>query len=94
LLIFIRRVGERLTIGDHITVSVEQVQGFNVRVGIAAPRQIAVHRREVFEQIQGETSGSRSAKTRESLRRPSASPFSSVKKRRRMAVLKGRVQMT
>ena len=54
MLILTRNVGERLLIGDEITVSIEQIQGLQVRVGVAAPREIAVHRKEVFERIQVE----------------------------------------
>ena len=54
MLILARRVGERLRIGDEITVSIEQIVGLQVRIGIAAPREIGVHRQEVFERIQVE----------------------------------------
>jgi len=45
---------ERLLIGDEITVSIEQIHGLQVRIGVAAPREIAVHRQQVFERIQVE----------------------------------------
>jgi carbon storage regulator len=54
LLILTRRVGERVFIGDEVVVSVEQVRGHQVRLGIAAPPQIAVHRREVLDRIQAD----------------------------------------
>jgi carbon storage regulator len=46
--------GERLLIGDEITVSIKQIHGLQVRIGVAAPKEIAVHRQEVFERIQVE----------------------------------------
>lgn len=54
MLILTRRAGERLLIGNEVTVSIEQVQGYRVRIGVAAPREIAVHRQKVFERIQVE----------------------------------------
>ena len=52
MLILTRCPGERLVIGDEITISIEQINGLQVRLGIAAPKQIPVHRLEVFEHIQ------------------------------------------
>jgi carbon storage regulator len=52
MLILTRRVGESIKIGAEITVSVQGVNGNQVRVGIEAPREVAVHRLEVFERIQ------------------------------------------
>ena len=54
MLILTRRVGETLMIGDQVTVTVLAVQGRQVKVGISAPRSVAVHRKEVFERIQRE----------------------------------------
>jgi carbon storage regulator len=54
MLILTRRVGEKLMIGDQVTLTVLGVQGRQVRVGIAAPKTIPVHRQEVFERIQRE----------------------------------------
>ena len=54
MLILTRRVGERLKIGHDVTVTVLSVKGNQVRLGIAAPRETAVHREEVYERIQAQ----------------------------------------
>ena len=51
MLILTRRVGETLTIGNAVTVTVLTVKGDKVRLGINAPKDIAVHREEIFERI-------------------------------------------
>lgn len=57
MLILTRRVGESLKIGDQCTVTVLGVKGNQVRVGIAAPKTVAVHREEVYERIKNEQGG-------------------------------------
>lgn len=52
MLILTRRVGETLMIGEQVTVTVLGVKGNQVRVGINAPKDIAVHREEIFERLQ------------------------------------------
>jgi carbon storage regulator len=54
MLILTRRVGETLVIGDNVTVTIVGVFGNQVRVGVTAPREVEVHRQEVFERIQSE----------------------------------------
>jgi carbon storage regulator len=57
MLILTRRVGETVMIGDDITVTVLGVKGNQVRVGVNAPRNVAVHREEIFERIKREGAG-------------------------------------
>ena len=52
MLILTRRVGESLMVGDDITVTVLGVKGNQVRIGVNAPRDVAVHREELYEPIQ------------------------------------------
>jgi carbon storage regulator len=51
MLILTRRTGERIRIGDSVTVAVLGVHGNQVRIGLEAPRELTVHRVEVFERI-------------------------------------------
>lgn len=57
MLILTRRVGETVMIGDDVTVTVLGVKGNQVRIGVNAPREVAVHREEIFERIKREESG-------------------------------------
>ena len=59
MLILTRRVGETIKIGDDITVTVLGVKGNQVRVGVGAPRNVAVHREEIYERIQNEQTDNR-----------------------------------
>lgn len=54
MLILTRRVNETVMIGDEVTLTVLGVKGNQVRVGVQAPREIAVHREEIYERIQQE----------------------------------------
>ena len=57
MLILTRRVGETLMIGDQVTVTVLGVKGNQVRIGINAPKDLAVHREEIFQRIRKEQEG-------------------------------------
>ena len=54
MLILTRRVGETVMIGEDVTVTVLGVKGNQVRIGVNAPRDVAVHREEIFERIKRE----------------------------------------
>lgn len=54
MLILTRRVGETVMIGNDVTVTVLGVKGNQVRVGVNAPKDVAVHREEIYERIKGE----------------------------------------
>lgn len=54
ILILTRRVGETLMVGDDVTVTVLGVKGNQVRIGVNAPKDVAVHREEIYERIRKE----------------------------------------
>jgi carbon storage regulator len=61
MLILTRKVGETLYIGDDITVTITGVNGNQVKVGVSAPKDVAVHREEIYQRIQKEGSGQQPA---------------------------------
>jgi len=65
MLILTRRVGETLVIGDEVTVTVLGVRGNQVRLGVNAPKDIAVHREEIYQRIQNEKFGEISSESDE-----------------------------
>jgi carbon storage regulator len=54
LLILTRKVGESVAIGDEIQVSVVEIKGSQVKLGIQAPREVSVHRQEIYQKIRQE----------------------------------------
>lgn len=57
MLILSRKVNESLMIGDDVSVTVLSIKGGQIRIGISAPRDIAVHREEIYEKIRQERGG-------------------------------------
>jgi carbon storage regulator len=57
MLILTRKVGESINIGDDITITILGVSGQQVRIGINAPKNVAVHREEIYERIKREQQG-------------------------------------
>jgi carbon storage regulator len=54
MLILTRRVGEAVVIDEKVTVTVLAVKGYQVRIGVDAPKSVSVHREEIFERIKEE----------------------------------------
>ncbi|MEL7312523.1 MAG: carbon storage regulator CsrA [Pseudomonadota bacterium] len=55
MLILTRRVGETVVIGEDVSVTVLGVKGNQIRLGINAPKDVSVHRQEIFDRIQNES---------------------------------------
>jgi carbon storage regulator len=66
MLILTRRVGETLVIGDDVTVTVLGIKGNQVRIGVNAPKDVSVHREEIYDRIQREKGGAEVSKEPES----------------------------
>jgi carbon storage regulator len=65
MLILTRRVGETLVIGDDVNVTVLGVRGNQVRLGVNAPKEVAVHREEIYQRIQKENDSDNSSSSDE-----------------------------
>jgi carbon storage regulator len=68
MLILTRRVGETVMVGNDVTVTIVGVKGSEVRIGINAPKDIAVHREEIYERIRREQDPARLTKPLDDLR--------------------------
>src|SRR5579871_3804090 len=78
MLILTRRVGETIVIGDNIIVTVLGIKGNQVRIGINAPKDVSVHREEIYQRIQQEKNTS---PKQEETPAPVAAPTTTRKKR-------------
>jgi carbon storage regulator len=63
MLILTRKLGERITIGDDITITLLEIKGAQVKLGIKAPKSISIHRQEIYERIRKQNLSSSAAST-------------------------------
>ncbi|NQY26514.1 MAG: carbon storage regulator CsrA [Piscirickettsiaceae bacterium] len=61
MLILTRRIGEALIIGDDVVINILGVKGNQVRIGIDAPKEVSVHREEIYDRIQAEKNNTNQA---------------------------------
>ena len=64
MLILTRRIGEKLVIDDNVVITVMGVKGGQTRIGIEAPRDVQVHREEIYQRILKERKGLKRAQHR------------------------------
>lgn len=64
MLVLSRKRGEKIIIGTNITISIERFNGDKVRIGIEAPREVPVHRQEIYEQIQAGAKNGKNSKSK------------------------------
>jgi carbon storage regulator len=69
MLVITRKAGERIRLGDNVTITVLDVAGSTVRLGIEAPAEIPVHRHEVWEAVKAENQAAADASVKQ-VRRP------------------------
>ena len=81
MLILTRRVGETIVIGDDVVVTVLGIKGNQVRIGINAPKDLSVHREEIYQRIQQEKGGTPPEQKQEEIAAPQAIPVTVKKKR-------------
>lgn len=63
MLILTRKLGERITIGNDITITLLEIKGSQIKLGIEAPQNISIHRQEIYERIRKENLSSSAATT-------------------------------
>jgi carbon storage regulator len=78
MLILTRRTGETVMIGNEVTLTVLGVKGNQVRIGINAPKNVPVHREEIYERIKRELSGGDAQDAPAELRRPKGHPVDCI----------------
>ncbi len=54
MLVLTRKVGQTITVGDDIRITIMEVRGTQVKLGVDAPRDVTIHRQEIYERIQQE----------------------------------------